>query len=168
VSLGHSILIAAAAVIVTYAFEYYLKRASVKLEMGRSYWSILSKHYDAVVSGDLPFEAKQAARAIMATTGCGCYVRQILISSYAPRAIMKSYFKHNTHGHPPRSSSLPSIEQQEVLRNFMFSAMMFDAFSNPLQGWLVKLHMQRIVARGAVQDDLIQVAERRARKLEYC
>jgi len=129
---------AATLVVSTLVLQHYLVRSQSSLRKASKVWTDLVDSVDKVVKDPTyPMEMVNLAVAVVELAGCGCLVRGVLLDHYLPWLPSKRHRERP----PTRTDSayqrLPTKQKQHMGMIFG-QAVVFDGFSNPLQGWLFR------------------------------
>jgi len=83
---------------------------------------------------------------LMATAGCGCYVRGMLFSHYLPVAWLAddSDKSHEVDVAFTDIDRAPA-EQREAFAKLVAQVVVYDSFRNPLQGWLLRRAVKQVL-----------------------
>lgn len=135
------IAFAAFAIVITYGvfrvLEDYIRRSERSFGTAERVWTDLNKLLTELLQSEVPSAVAQLAVMIGAVTGCGCFVRGVLMSHYLPRAFIM----------PPQNSRFEvaflaveklDAHQRKLFEQVMGMAIVYDSFRNPLQGWLFR------------------------------
>lgn len=116
----------------------YLRRSSTSFANAERAWVGVNEAAQKLLDQDIPESVGRVIVALMATAGCGCYVRGMLKGHYLPRFQFRR---------PQRVASLDqafkqveemSNDQRDLFSSLVAAVMVYDSFRNPLQGWLFR------------------------------
>ena len=116
----------------------YLRGSSRSFASAERAWTGVTDAASKLIDQDIPESVGRVAVALMATAGCGCYVRGMLKKHYLPRVQFRK---------PPRIAALDeafrdvekmSNEQRDLFSDLVANVIVYDSFRNPLQGWLFR------------------------------
>lgn len=123
----------------------YIRRSERSFSSAARVMDDLSSAVRGFVESDAPPEVARLAIQMAAITGCGCFVRGVLVSHYLPRGTI-------SRGNVPRSLNsafeasrrMPG-ELQTQFDRIAGLVMIYDSFRNPLQGWLFRRALRSFV-----------------------
>ena len=127
-------------VAVTLAANVYFASAARQYAAARKMCDEMFARANRLLEGDYSDEVRSVVFRLAATTGCGCYVRSLLVEHFAPkisRAIADRYQDDEEGVAMEHLRSLPAPQKREF-NEFIAHALAFDAFSNPGQGWVLR------------------------------
>jgi hypothetical protein len=116
----------------------YVNRAKSSFAHAEAIWNDIARIADELVNSEIPPSVARAVVGLVATAGCGCFVRGMLMSYYLPTP---EGVKKKADQEWERSfSDLRHLTdaQREKFDNLMVMVIVYDSFRNPLQGWLFR------------------------------
>jgi len=136
----------AALVAATIAAQVYLHESVRDHVRAQRVWDMVYSNANKILSDNFPAEVREMAMGLSMTTGCGCYIRSILIEHYTP-SIHRSRMEASKKRLPADAvtAALKSLKpaQKRQIDTFLGSVIAFDMLSNPLQGWLLRHAMAK-------------------------
>lgn len=140
------IVLAAAftAVLTIIIVQTYLRRAAHSYELASEVWGTVYRRADGILAGRYPAPVKAMAYGLAHTAGCGCYVRQMLLRHYLPSVATA---REQASSKAPPSALVKAIEglrssQRREIDLLIGAVVVYDGFSNPLQGWVFRRLMR--------------------------
>lgn len=151
----------------TVAAQLYFRDAARERKRALKIWAKVDAAAEKVLDGEFPGRVREFAMGLTMTTGCGCYVRSVLIEHYTPsvhRARMEDARRHRPE--TPMSEAMASlnVHQRRQLDELVGNAIAFDMLSNPLQGWILRHAMSKRFGRKPVPSPAVPSPSREERE----
>jgi hypothetical protein len=131
-------------VAITAMLQIYLRDSARDHRAAAIVWEKFYSHTNKLLEGNYPSNVRELAIGLSATTGCGCYVRSLLIEHYSP-STHRRRVRQAKASHGRTKSILDGLDasQRRELDRVIAHAITFDMLSNPLQGWVLKRAMAK-------------------------
>lgn len=167
---------AAVVVLATVAANIYLKRSQRSLKAASRTWvDVSALAHDIVSDKTIPAVVANHAILLASATGCGCFVRGMLLGHYFGAAVArpKTIAGERYVSELSEARSRLDPEKRGRLDDLVMRAIVYDSFANPLQGWLFR----RVLAKRVSQSEQLfearqvvpsVVARRRPPARELC
>lgn len=97
------------------------------------------------VESDAPPAVSRLAIQLGTMTGCGCFVRGMLVSHYLPRIALTVGDNADHIQRAFDEAGAMAAEQQSAFGRITALVVLYDSFRNPLQGWLFRRMMRTYV-----------------------
>ena len=145
-----TILISIIAVLLVWAvfkgLEYYLTRSLRSFRKAETHWPKLVAQSQELLAMQISAGFASVVFQLMATAGCGCYVRGMLLSHYLPVAwLADDSDKSRDVDVAFRDIERAPAEQREAFAKLVAQVVVYDSFRNPLQGWLLRRVMKQVL-----------------------
>lgn len=120
------------------AVSSYVERAKRSFANADRVMTDLTAAVRTFVESDAPPEVARLAIQMSVLTGCGCFMRGVLMSHYLPRGgIVRANVPKALNAAFQQSRGMP-IELQTQFDRISGLVMIYDSFRNPIQGWLFR------------------------------
>lgn len=116
----------------------YVRRSARSFASAERAWEGVKVAADDLLKNDVPETVARVVLALMATAGCGCYVRGMLVSHYLPRAQIVESEKSGQWDKAFGDVDALPHEQRDQFSKLLAAVVVYDSFRNPLQGWLFR------------------------------
>lgn len=120
----------------------YTRRAPRSVARSQIFWKAFKTDVERVIRDDsYPQPVAEFVYELAMTAGCGCYVRQMLVTHYLPSLWSRL---SEEASEKPREREFDAAMQalskpkREQIKRIMVTAIVFDSFYNPFQGWLFR------------------------------
>jgi len=113
----------------------YLQRSQRSFASAQIAWNEVDRAVLELLDSDVPAVVAQLAILIARLTGCGCFVRGVLMSHYLPRFTVKPK--------PQLEVAFASLnelspKQKKLFDQVIATAVVYDSYRNPLIGGLFR------------------------------
>lgn len=150
----------------------YVRRSMRSYASAESVWTNLAGTAHELIESDIPASVARMILGLVTMAGCGCFVRGMLLSYYLPIPDGARSKADSVWDQSFADANKLSQEQREKFNHLLGQVMVYDSFTNPLQGWLFRRALkafmrneQTFAQRASTQLTVLSVLSGNAAKL---